>query len=122
MSKTDVSADETAYGGSMPGRATELMREFSVPEPDLDRIVELIHDDPALAAEVLRRSNSVVFAGHTPVQDVFEAVTRLGMVEVRDTVLAFIDPLHAWSPRPASSFPALRGLVLKFRAFRRTRA
>jgi len=120
VSNTDVSAVEAGYGGAMPGMGIELMREFSVPEPDLDRIVQMIDNESGLAAEVLRRSNTVAFAGRTPTFDVFEAVTRLGLVEVRDTVLAFIDPLHAWSPRPVSGFPALRELVVRFKAFRRT--
>jgi len=120
MYETGMSEVETGHGEAMSNMATELLREFSVPDPDLNRIVQMVDSESGLAAEVLRRSNSVVFAGHTPTLDVFEAVTRLGMSEVRNTVLAFVDPFHAWSPRPATNLPVIRELFLKFRAFRRT--
>ena len=114
----DAGATESGPGEPVSNLATELVREFSVPEPDLDRIVQMIDSESGLAAEVLRRSNSVVFAGHTPTLDVFEAVTRLGLLEVRDTILTFIDPFHAWSPRPATNLPVIRELFSKFKAFR----
>jgi HD-like signal output (HDOD) protein len=120
MSKIDGSAVEARRVGTLSNTGIELLQQFSVPEPDLDHIVQLIDNEPGLAADVLRRSNSVVFAGHTPTRDVFEAVTRIGMVETRDTALNFIDPLHAWSPRPVTSLPAIRELFLKFKTFRRT--
>ena len=119
MSPIDVNTMGAGHGETVSDLAAELVREFSVPEPDLDRSVQMIDGESGLATEILRRSNTVAFAGRTPTLDVFEAVTRLGMLEVRDAILAFIDPFHAWSPRPVTDLSAIRELFLKFRTFRR---
>jgi HD-like signal output (HDOD) protein len=83
---------ETTETGHVPdegGNVFALLREFSIPEPDLDRIVQLIGDEPQLAAEVLRRGNSDVPADDHPTLDVFEAITRIGILEARSAVLDF---------------------------------
>lgn len=45
-------------------------------------VAELIRVDQALAARVLRLSNSVVFRGATHISSIEEAVTRIGLVEM----------------------------------------
>jgi HD-like signal output (HDOD) protein len=57
----------------------ELRAALHDPNLNLDHIVELIASEPALAAEVLRRGNSVRFGGKEPATDVFAAVARIGM-------------------------------------------
>jgi HD-like signal output (HDOD) protein len=58
--------------------AKELRAALHDPNLNLDHIVELIASEPALAAEVLRRGNSVRFGGKEPATDVFAAVARIG--------------------------------------------
>ncbi len=58
---------------------SELLQD---PHVDLDRICEQIRLDPALAASVVRVSNSVVFGGAGSVGSVDEAVRRVGLGEV----------------------------------------
>jgi HD-like signal output (HDOD) protein len=85
---------------------TELLAAFREPDPDLDHIVELITIEPALAAEVLKLSNSVSFAGSEPARDVFEAVSRIGMYEAYSTVKTLTRslPAHAQlSHRPSET-------------------
>jgi HD-like signal output (HDOD) protein len=91
LSKTICYRDtaETGYELDEADSVFELLQEFSIPEPDLDRIVQLIGDAPRLAAEVLRRSNSDMPADEHPTLDVFEAITRIGMLEARSAVLDF---------------------------------
>jgi len=82
-------AAETGPGPDAADSVFALLREFSIPEPDLDRIVQLIGDEPQLAAEVLRRGNSDLPPVDQPTQDVFEAITRIGILEARSAVRAF---------------------------------
>jgi HD-like signal output (HDOD) protein len=82
-------AAETGYKPDEADCVLALLREFSIPEPDLDRIVQLIGEEPQLAAEVLRRGNSDMPADDNPTLDIFEAITRIGMLEARSAVLAF---------------------------------
>lgn len=49
---------------------------------DLDHIAAVIRGDPALAARVIRISNSVVYGGDWQVASIDEAVTRVGFEEV----------------------------------------
>ena len=65
-----------------PTVAMQLLQLFNEPDRDVDRIVELVSVDAGLTAETLRRCNSVQFAGATPVGEMFEAVTRLGVYEI----------------------------------------
>jgi putative nucleotidyltransferase with HDIG domain len=60
----------------------ELLDLFKQPDRGVDRIVELIAYDPALTAEVLKLCNSAAFASDYPVEDMFEAVARIGFYEV----------------------------------------
>jgi len=46
------------------------------------QVAELIRMDPALAARVLRLSNSVMFRGGLTVSSIEEAVTRIGLAEM----------------------------------------
>jgi HD-like signal output (HDOD) protein len=96
LSKTDF-ATET---GETPATRTtvleELMAAFREADPDLDQIVKLIAIEPAFAAEVLKLSNSVSFAGNEPTTDVFEAVSRIGIREAYSTVMTLThsQPAH----------------------------
>ncbi len=64
-----------------PTLLNELLGLFRDPDRDIDRVVELLSHDPALTAEVLKRSNGVLFGG-SPARDMFEAVSRIGFYEV----------------------------------------
>jgi HD-like signal output (HDOD) protein len=62
--------------------ATQLLDLFRDPDHDLDRIVEFISHDPALAAATLRRCNNVMYGRSERVTDLFEAVNLLGYYEL----------------------------------------
>jgi HD-like signal output (HDOD) protein len=67
---------------------TELLAAFSNPDLNLDHIVELIACEPALSTEILRRSNSVRFGGKAPVTDIFAAISRIGISEAQNALVA----------------------------------
>lgn len=101
ISKTNFGAATVAQLQPAPAVLTELLEAFRDPDPDLDHIVNLIAVEPSLRSEVLRRSNSVLFAGSEPAADVFEAVSRIGMYEAYSAVVALTH-----SPR-TNVFPPL---------------
>jgi len=68
-------------------KLTELYRQ---PERDMDEIVSVMRKDPAITAEILRRCNGSFFSDESPVDNIYEAIFRLGFYEVyRITVALF---------------------------------
>ncbi len=61
------------------GGLCELLQDINT---DLDQIADQIRVDPALAARVIRMSNSIAYGGGEPVASVDEAVGRVGFAEV----------------------------------------
>jgi HD-like signal output (HDOD) protein len=61
------------------GGLCELLQDINT---DLDQIADQIRVDSALAARVIRMSNSVGYSGGEPVASVDEAVARVGFAEV----------------------------------------
>lgn len=70
--------------------AVQLFELFRDEDHDVDRIVEFISQDPALAAETLKRCNRISFRGAERTTDIFEAVSRLGYYELYSIVAASI--------------------------------
>lgn len=71
-----------------PRLLLKLIELFKQPDQEINEVVELITFDPSYTAEILKRCNSVYFAGAEPVQDVTEAVARLGFEELHKIVSA----------------------------------
>lgn len=71
-----------------PRLLIKLIELFKQPDQEIDEVVQLITFDPSYTAEVLKRCNSVYFAGVEPVQDISEAVARLGFEELHKIVTA----------------------------------
>ncbi len=89
--------------------ASQLRDFFSDPDRGVERIVQFIRQHPWLAAETLRRSNTVVYGGVQRTTDIYEAVNRLGFYEVYDIVADSADkrllPLNAMDPTVNLSHP-----------------
>ena len=65
------------------GVAMEAMRLVSDGQTNAADIEKIIRVDQALAARILRLSNSPVFCGKVPVRSIRQAVTRLGVRHLR---------------------------------------
>ena len=98
MSANDRYLDSVSNLPPAPATAVELLSLFKDPDRDLDQIVRVITCDPSLTAEILRRCNSAFFAVEQPVENITEALTRLGFYEVYCTVVAVL-------ARSATSLP-----------------
>lgn len=73
-------------------RLADLLRDEDGAEPR--KVADMIENDPAIAAAILRMANSASFAGMKPVSDLGSAVARLGMRQVSLLVTAVAHKGH----------------------------
>ena len=84
----------------------QLMDLFRRHEADVDDIVQLLRRDPALSLEVLRRCNNSFFGSDSAIEDVHEAVYRLGFYEVYQITVSFFGLRALTAPSVVPGFPA----------------
>ena len=73
---------------SLPAIVVRLNQLLTSRVPAMKEVAELISEDPALAARVLRIVNSPLFPYRTPIDSIQRAVTLLGVRELRNLALA----------------------------------
>ena len=71
----------------LPRVATEVVQITATEDVDSARLAALIHQDPALAAAVLRVSNAPAYLPRTPIVSLQQAVMRLGFVTLSEIAL-----------------------------------
>lgn len=86
--KLDAFIDSIEHLPPSPRLLVKLLEMFKDPNLNLDEVVRLLSYDPSFTAEVLKRCNSAYFGGAKPAEDMFEAVSRLGLQEIYNIVLA----------------------------------
>ncbi len=91
---------------TLPQVAVRINEIIDSPNASTRQVAKVLGTDPALSARLLQTANSPLFRGNRSVDDVHAAVTRLGMVQVRNLVTAFLV-----SQLFHSRFPALRQRV-----------
>jgi HD-like signal output (HDOD) protein len=64
---------------AFPHLATQIVDALEDPELQLTRLVELIRQEPAVAASLLKAANSPLFRRGAPAPDLPTAVTKLGL-------------------------------------------
>jgi HD-like signal output (HDOD) protein len=64
--------------GAFPSRAAHILRILDEPNFDVGQLVLITQRDPAISASILRAANSAAFAGVTRIENVRDAVVRLG--------------------------------------------
>jgi HD-like signal output (HDOD) protein len=79
-------------------RALALLQKSE--DIDTHRLVEVIAKDPAIVAALLRLANSAAFAGLRVINDLDQAITRLGMRQVGFVVTALVHRGHFTSRNP----------------------
>ncbi len=88
MQKIDAILDKVTKLPPAPKILPKLLKLLSDPDAGSHEIVRLLMVEPALTAQLLRLCNSTVFAGGQKVDDLEEAVVRLGFREVYQLVSA----------------------------------
>jgi putative nucleotidyltransferase with HDIG domain len=86
--KLDTFIDSIEHLPPSPRLLVKLLEMFKDPDLNLDEVVRLLSYDPSFTAEVLKRCNSAYFGGAKPAEDMLEAVSRLGLQEIYNIVLA----------------------------------
>ncbi len=86
--KLDELIDRVHHLPPSPRLLVKLLELVKHPDPDISEVVKLISHDPAFTVEVLKRCNSAYFAGEKPAEDMFDAVSRLGIHEIYQIILA----------------------------------
>lgn len=74
---------------SLPEVAQRIVKIARNPEPDFDKIIEIIRTDPAIAGRILKTANSALLGMRTRASSIEMAVPRLGTTMVRTLVLSF---------------------------------
>ncbi|MBQ0930107.1 HDOD domain-containing protein [Ideonella alba] len=88
---------------NMPGVAAQLVKSFNDDRVGLGELAELIGQDPALSAKVLRLANSARYSPLRSVSSLREAAASLGMTMLRNLSLA--TSLSGAFPRAAGLDP-----------------
>ncbi len=67
--------------------ALKIQDEVGKPEPSIEKIRELIREDQALTAQVLKMANTAFFRGLSKVETVRDAIVRLGIEQISNIVV-----------------------------------
>lgn len=62
--------------------AIKLLQMMKSNSYRVEEVIILVHDDPALASEMLKHANSVYYSGKTPIATIKNAIIRLGTQQV----------------------------------------
>jgi HD-like signal output (HDOD) protein len=73
-------------------RLKDLLSDRSVASSK--QVADLIHNDPAVTATILRMANSAAFGGLHRISDLSQAIARLGFRQVSSTVTALAHSAH----------------------------
>jgi diguanylate cyclase (GGDEF)-like protein len=73
-----------------PAIALHILNEINTPEPSFKNLAQLISADPALTTKVLRIANSPLMAPITPIENLNNALTRLGLTIITNIALSFV--------------------------------
>lgn len=72
----------------LPVTAQKVLSLMSDPDVSIEKIKKLISGDPGLATRLLKVANSAFYGGYRDIQNLTQAILRLGLTSVRNIVLA----------------------------------
>lgn len=78
----------------LPEVEAELSRLLEDDDVTTKRIVEVVKKDPSVAATILRLANSAAYGGLQPVTELGQALTRIGLTQLKRTVTAALHKGH----------------------------
>ena len=91
---------------SIPDIALRIRSMLDNMDQDIDEIVAVINTDPAIAAKMIKTSNSAFYRGAIPCEDVKSSILRIGTNTSRQLILSFT-VRHLFT----ASSPALKGIM-----------
>lgn len=84
----DLNADSLTLP-SLPDVALKIGKAISADSTDANRLANLLSNDPAIAAKLLKVANSARYGGLAPTRTLPQAISRLGFRDVHNLVIAF---------------------------------
>lgn len=72
----------------LPSTAQKVLSLMSDPDISIEKVKRIIGSDPALAAKILKVANSAFYGGFRNIQNLSQAILRLGLNSVRNIVIA----------------------------------
>jgi HD-like signal output (HDOD) protein len=75
---------------TLPDLANKVRKAVSNPELTPDELAKVIQVDPSAVAHVIRVANSPLYRGTSPIDNIRDAIVRLGYTVTRDQVTGFI--------------------------------
>jgi len=85
----------------LPAAATRLITEINKPEPDIQRLVKIISADVEVSSKIIRTVNSSMYSLPVEVKSTQQAITLLGLKNVRTIALSYA--MKNAVPRPKGS-------------------
>ncbi len=73
----------------LPAAVSRLLKEINCPEPDIERLANVVSSDPEIAAKVLRTVNSSLFASSSEIVGIQHTTTMLGLRHIKSLVIAY---------------------------------
>ncbi len=80
--------DDAAVLPAFPMVATRLVDALEQPEVEIDLVEEIISQDASITALLIRAANSAFYASASPIEDLRNAVMRLGFREATNVAMA----------------------------------
>lgn len=88
---------------TLPSIANKVIQAINDPQSNAKAIADIIKNDPALTARLLKIGNSAYYAGYSPCASVQNAITRMGLLQIKRLVFS-ISILDAFDKYSASGF------------------
>lgn len=84
----DLNADSLSLP-SLPDVALKISQAIAADNTDVNRLANLLSNDPAIAAKLLKVANSARYSGLAPTRTLPQAISRLGFRDTHNLVIAF---------------------------------
>ncbi|MEI6415391.1 MAG: HDOD domain-containing protein, partial [Pseudomonadota bacterium] len=75
---------------TLPDIGVKIARQIEDPKVDTLSLSRLIQMDPGLAGRIIQIANSPLFGGHGRIENLYDAVARLGRNTLRDVVTGIV--------------------------------
>ncbi len=72
----------------LPGTAQKVLAMMGDPDVSIEKIKRIVSSDPSLATKLLKVANSAFYGGYRNIQNLNQAILRLGLNSVRNIIVA----------------------------------
>lgn len=73
---------------TLPSIANKVIQAINDPQSNAKNIADIVKNDPALTARLLKIGNSAYYAGYSPCTSVQNAITRMGLMQIKRMVFS----------------------------------